>query len=255
MTQTLDIERDDLWEVSAIVTRGPGYGRFELLIDGQRAGSPYDCAAKEITAGTIATFGKIHLAKGSHEFTFSMTGEPSGTQLGLDGYLIQAASPFAERFMVVGPFARATNDNIDEPLPPEEKVDLTAAYKGSDGNDIYWQVADAEGNGRLNLLTSFPDAPAVTQAFALTSVYSERDRDAILLVGADDQVTVWINGKKVHRNNWRGGASPDEDTVPCKLKAGWNQVLCRIGQHGGNWALYLRFNAPDGSLRYTVRPR
>ena len=120
---------------------------------------------------------------------------------------------------------------------------------------MFWKISDASAVGRLDLLKAFPKSPSSTQAYALTVVYSEIERPAVLLVGADDQVAVWINGEEVHRNNGRGGASPDEDTVSCRLRAGWNQVLCKIGQNGGNWALYLRFNDPDGSLRYAIKPR
>jgi hypothetical protein len=56
LSQMLEISRDDLWEVNTIVTRGPEYGRFELLVDGIQMGSPYDCGAEENTAGTLATF-------------------------------------------------------------------------------------------------------------------------------------------------------------------------------------------------------
>jgi len=255
MTQRLEIPRDDLWEVSTIVSRGPRYGRFEVLVDGILVGSPYDCGAKENTVGTTATFGKVHLSKGMREITIRLSDQPAGTRIGIDGYLIQAASPFAQRFMVLGPFDRADVTNIDEALPPETELNLKHTYKGVDDSDIYWKTADASAIGRLNLLNVFPDAPATTQAYALTTVYSETARDAVLLVGADDQVAVWINGTEIHRNNRRGGASPDEDTVACRLQAGWNQVLCKIGQNGGNWALYLRFNDPDGSLHYAINPR
>ena len=251
MTQTIDITRDDLWEVSAIVTRGPDYGRIDLLIDGKQVGRTYDCAGTESSAGTVATFGRVHIAKGSQDLTLRLI---SGKRIGLDGYLIQAASQFAQRFMVVGPFDRADDGNIDEVLPPEESFSLLETHTGVNGERVFWKTADAGGNGRLDLVKAFPDAPTITQAYAYTTVYSEAAREAVLLVGADDQIAVWINGVEVHRNNWRGGAFPDEDTVTCSLAAGWNQVLCKVGQNGGNWALYLRFNDPDGTLRYAVQP-
>lgn len=255
VTQTVDLARDDLWEISAIVTRGPGYGHIQLLVDGKQVGRPYNCGSSENTAGTIATFGKVHLEAGPREITLRLDSRGKARRLGLDGYLIQAASAFAQRFMIAGPFIRKNPDNIDIALPPEQGVNLRDTYTGVGNRDIFWKPADAGANGRLDLLKAYPTAPALTLAYAYTTVYSETDREATLLVGADDQVAVWINGEEAHRNNWRGGAFPDEDTVPCRLKAGWNQVLCKIGQNGGNWALYLRFNDPDGSLRYALTPR
>jgi hypothetical protein len=252
VTQTVNIERDDLWEISTIMTRGPRYGRFELLVDGVVVGRPYDCGASEVTAGTVATFGSVHLEAGTRTLTLRMAGEIAESSLGLDGYLIQAASAFAERYMVAGPFDRKSEMNIDEALQPEIELDLKDAYTGLDDREVIWRTADANASGRLDLVQTFKEAPAIAQAYAMTSVYTETARDAVLLVGADDQVAVWVNGQEIHRNNRRGGAFPDEDKVPCHLDAGWNQVLCKVGQNGGNWALYLRFNDSDGSLKYAV---
>lgn len=89
-------------------------------------------------------------------------------------------------------------------------------------------------------------------AYALTYVYAPQARNTALLVGSDDQVAVWIGGAQVHRNNTARGAVPDEDVVSCELQAGWNQVLCKVGQNGGGWGLYLRFADPDGDLRYSA---
>lgn len=145
--------------------------------------------------------GKIHIAKGLREFTIRLTGEPAGKRAGLDGYLIQAASPFAQRFMVVGPFERKNGESIDEVLEPEKAaLNLKDAYQGVDSKEVYWRKADTSATGRLNLLDGFPKGPAITQAYALTAVFSEEERDAVLLVGADDQVAVWVNGTEVHRN-------------------------------------------------------
>ena len=51
------------------------------------------------------------------------------------------------------------------------------------------------------------------------------------------------------------GAIADSDIVPCELQAGWNEVLCKVGQSGGGWGLFLRFNDPSGSLAYGLQPK
>ena len=72
--------------------------------------------------------------------------------------------------MVVGPFDRKNADNTDKLLPPEQTLDLKTSYQGADGAEIFWKTADAEGNGRLNFLSAFPNAPSLTQGYTLTSV-------------------------------------------------------------------------------------
>ena len=114
----------------------------ELLIDGTRVGSTYDTGAKENTAGTVATFGKVHIKKGNRKFTVRIVGEAANSKIGLD----------------------------DKLLPPEQTLDLKTSYQGADGAEIFWKTADAEGNGRLNFLSAFPNAPSLTQGYTLTSV-------------------------------------------------------------------------------------
>ena len=53
-----------------------------------------------------------------------------------------------------------------------------------------------------------------------------------MLVGSDDTVRVWINGKQVHEYATPRSARPDDDKVPVKLDAGWNRVLVEGGQCG-----------------------
>jgi len=39
---------------------------------------------------------------------------------------------------------------------------------------------------------------------------------------------------------------PDQDRIPIKLRSGWNTLLVKVCQEGGQWGLYLRVADTDG---------
>ena len=47
---------------------------------------------------------------------------------------------------------------------------------------------------------------------------------------------------------------PDQHAIPCRLKAGWNTILCKTSLIGGYWGFYLRFTDADRVLRYSPYP-
>ena len=94
----------------------------------------------------------------------------------------------------------------------------------------------------------------IAVGYIFTYVYAPKAMESVLLLGSDDAITVWLNGIDIHRNDIVLPTIPDQHVIPCQLKAGWNTLLCKIGQNGGLWGLYLRFADADGVLRYSPHP-
>ncbi|MCC7264570.1 MAG: hypothetical protein IT369_18815 [Candidatus Latescibacteria bacterium] len=252
LRQQLDFSRADRYTFTLALTHGPRYGAVQLLVDGQPLGAAHDCHAARPAAGVLVDFGARALTQGRHELALRLAGGEK--RAALAGYLIRSAAPFATPYQVLGPFAKPAPWDIDAPLPPEEDLGPNRTFAGSAGS-ISWQRLDADSTGFADLLRALPGAPAAAVAYALTYVYAPQARSTALLVGSDDQVAVWLNGIEMHRNNTARGAMPDEDVVSCQLQAGWNQVLCQVGQNGGGWGLYLRFADATGDLVYSAEGR
>ena len=53
---------------------------------------------------------------------------------------------------------------------------------------------------------------------ALVWVDSDKAQDALLPVGSDDGLVVWLNDKEVHRNLASRGYSSKQDRVPIQLE-------------------------------------
>lgn len=76
--------------------------------------------------------------------------------------------------------------------------------------------------------------------YANTYIYSPTSQSAVLKLGSDDGVKVILNGATVWKYTQPRKATLDEDTVNINLKAGWNQLLCKVENIGDAWRLYAR---------------
>ena len=74
-------------------------------------------------------------------------------------------------------------------------------------------------------------------------------------VGSDDGIKVWINGKLVHKNNASRGALPGQDKFNVTLEEGWNDVLMKIINGGGDWSGCARFRGVSGESLKELKSR
>ena len=251
---SIEAGHKDVYEISTVLTEGPEYGMVELAVNGTVVGEPYDCYHGSLLAGTFVTFGATVLNSGKNHIVLKRVGKAMD-KIGVDSYYIRHASPFVKRYLVLGAFPKADVNSIAEPLPPENDVGALSqgTYQGIGGKTLEWQEVEAAADGKLDLLKHLGNEPLAV-GYALCYVYAPKDMETVLLLGSDDQVAVWLNGSEIHRMEVNRPAVPDEDAVPCQLKAGWNEVLCKIGQNGWGWELYLRWTDAEGVLKYGIAP-
>ncbi|MFP6649182.1 MAG: hypothetical protein VB817_06960 [Pirellulaceae bacterium] len=169
---------------------------------------------------------------------------------------------FLHRWYLLGPFDAPGFSGYQMSFPPEKKVDLAAEYTGKDGTPIRWQASQSANRlGQLNLATAIaPVKEAVGYAYA--EFHSPREQDVQLRCGADDNMTVWINGKKTFtRLQWLNGTRLDRFTSPAHLEEGVNTILvkiCQGPQHKNpavpnNWSMQLRLcDRSGGSVQVRI---
>ncbi len=81
-------------------------------------------------------------------------------------------------------------------------------------------------------------------AYAWTEFEAPGSGAAVLGVGSDDSVKVWLNGKLVHEN-WIGrGVKLDDDLVPVELRPGKNQLLLKVQNDAGSSGFACRVLSP-----------
>ena len=87
----------------------------------------------------------------------------------------------------------------------------------------------------------FGRRPTEAVTYAHVYVYSPYQEDAILLLGSDDGIISWLNGKKILEKDVYTSWIADQYQIEVTLEKGWNQLLCKVSQGGGDFQLSARF--------------
>ena len=156
---------------------------------------------------------------------------------------------------LVGPFDAPQKTGFAKVFEPEVKVDLQAKYAGQSGAEIKWQRhRETDALAQLNLNTIL-GATREAVGYAYSEIEVPREQAAQVRCGADDNCSVWLNGKKVFgRDQWLNGTRFDRFVTPIQLKSGRNTLLvkiCQGPQHKdpevpNNWTLQLRLCDEQG---------
>ena len=148
-----------------------------------------------------------------------------------------------QKWKMIGPF-----ENVWEAVHPPEKdalanggkVDLGRKYVNAEGKEVGWkdQSGDVE-SGHVNLGKAFQNNGMVC-AYAYTEFNSSEEADAKIFCGSDDQIAIWLNGKKIHDFSGSRGYEADKDQVPVHVVTGTNRLFVKIGNIGGDWEFGMR---------------
>jgi hypothetical protein len=105
------------------------------------------------------------------------------------------------------------------------------------GNDYEWVALHSE-YGVIDLTAVFDNWFVV--AYAWAQVEMPEQTDAVLGIGSDDCIKVWLNGKLVHEYQGGRGVVADNDRVDVTFKKGKNQLVMKIMNYGGAWGFACR---------------
>jgi CubicO group peptidase (beta-lactamase class C family) len=157
---------------------------------------------------------------------------------------------FILRWLVLGPLG--TNVSAAGALPQIMRTDYLAGVDGEggvrpqpdaavpSGNQVLrWRAIEAEGD-TVDLSGMF----AVKEpgaGYAWTEVVAPRALTAVLGLGVDGAVKVWLNGELVHERRNARPLRKDDELVPVNLEKGTNRLLLKIGSRPAGWSFCCRF--------------
>jgi len=128
-------------------------------------------------------------------------------------------------------------------------MDVEAGLHAGGGKEVTWiKLATKEFLWLHPKLT--PNAQCV--AYVHSYVRSPNDRKVTAFVGLDDAGKLFINGELVWAVPGVHHLKVDEHAVPIRLKAGWNEVLIKVGQGEGYWGVAFRLQDPKLELTYST---
>lgn len=162
---------------------------------------------------------------------------------------------FFRDWYVLGPFDAHEMKGFATVYPPEEKIDLAAAYAGKRGN-IRWKRITYQPQDRIGLINLAKELGSADDAvaYAYTAFRAAAAVEAEFRGGADDNLSVWVNGKRVFAfEEYRNGVRLDRHRFKVPLRLGVNTVLVKVcqapadtGSPEPNWEFLLRMVDASG---------
>ncbi len=144
---------------------------------------------------------------------------------------------FLTEWQMIGPFENRGKVGFKAVYPPEQKIDLQAAYPtkfdaGYEAETVKWQPFQTEDNyGLVNIQKDIKNYKGSCM-FALATFSSDKDQTVELRLGTPNAWKLWVNGELLFaREEYHRGAKLDQYRVPAKLKAGENLILFKICQN------------------------
>ena len=156
---------------------------------------------------------------------------------------------FINEWIVCGPFPAHGPQSLyhdylsgaggEENITPAEGMKISDPEVPS--GMVSWKKALAGKEGMLDFRKYLqPNQNHV--AYAAATIRCKKRTPAILLLGSNDMIAVWLNGKKIFVFPDPRASRPDVDKVPVVLEKGDNLLLAKVQNVGGGWWLYARFS-------------
>lgn len=143
----------------------------------------------------------------------------------------------------VGPFDNERGRGMTRPTAAEQ--DMGAASYPGKLREVAWRalpdVPPVSGVVRFDRLLHPVDQCCVV---ARSWVESDVERDALLVLGAAEELRVWVAGEAVYEALGEHSFAPDRACIPVRLAAGWTELVLKIGGQDDAPAFVARFAEP-----------
>lgn len=155
-------------------------------------------------------------------------------------------------WQLCGPFDNERGQGMLTATPAELDPGGTS-YEGK-VREVAWRPMPGvvPANGVLRLRRLF-DPHAQSAILLRTWIESEAEREVLLLLGASEEVKVWCGGEPVLEALGSHSFSPDAFGVRLSLKAGWNELMVKVGSLDGSPTLVARLADPTTASPLVLR--
>ncbi|HEY3322221.1 MAG TPA: PQQ-binding-like beta-propeller repeat protein [Planctomycetota bacterium] len=175
------------------------------------------------------------------------------------GFFAEFAPVWSE-WQVLGPFgAQGERRGMDQVMGPEKAVDLNFKTVDASGREIGWKkitnLLDEKKKPYHEPIVDLCRHMSITRTvmqrgpyfgYAYSKFTVPTKRRALMLFGANEIVSIWLNGKRVV-NELETQVQKDKEAVDVQLRSGENEVLIKIGaSRDGRGQFVFRLSDFDG---------
>ncbi len=159
-----------------------------------------------------------------------------------------ATAPIAtvSTLWVAGPFPDGARGLVARHPPESGPLDPAATFQVGDQTLSWSKLKVASGSSLFNFREAFGDCDN-SSFYAFARIESGSSQQILLLLGSDDGIKVWLNGKMLLRNEVTRGALPFQESLNVSLQPGSNDLLVRV--QNGNRRLRALFALPEFEAR------
>lgn len=214
---------------------------------------------KDDKDGATAAFKKVLAAARDRDQVDLIAGKlkPLGVTVDLPAHF-----GIIQRWLIVMPFDNRDKKGFPVAYPPEQKVDINAAYKGKEGADVRWQeVTTADPYGLVDINKQLEKHMGAV-AYAFAAIDSPVEQTVQVRASTANAVRLFLNGKEIFmRDEYHHGNRFDACTGTGILKKGRNEILVKLCQNEQKqewaqaWSFQVRIcDAIGGAVPFTVLP-
>lgn len=153
---------------------------------------------------------------------------------------------------ILGPFEVGASTSLDTMYGPESGIspshpgpDLEGRFEGKTG-EISWQKTAAYTGSCVYSERWMGPLGDGSAALAYCAVSADHETEALMKMGCDVDMRVYIDGRVGYESVGNRGIAFDEEVKSVKLHAGENHLLVKTVNESGCWAFVLRFTDSDG---------
>jgi lysophospholipase L1-like esterase len=126
------------------------------------------------------------------------------------------------------------------PFDPASQADFDTAHPPETApNRVAWTPVELRGFA-VDLCAHFGGGPTNCVAYARLVLEADRVCQVRLILGSDDGISVFAEGRRVFAHNIFRGLNLGDDQTDVDLKPGRNTILLRVTQGGGAWGLAVK---------------
>lgn len=160
---------------------------------------------------------------------------PAGQALLAAADAVPRSEQTALRWRLAGPWRLQGWKTFDTPPFDPAKVDPATASGGKPWTD---PPAEAMSGDAIDLTRAGMSDDSVM--FLAATVDSAGERRVMASAGADDGLSVWVNGARVYSDRVQRPLSPDSIAFPVQLRAGRNVIVCAVQNGNGASGFQMR---------------
>lgn len=169
--------------------------------------------------------------------------DPASLRASWDAQQNRCEAEYLSEWHVIGPFRGGQEGRVSLDLRTQVDDEFVARGDGSlditstvaiNGTGRTWRPAGAGRRGYVDLAAALGPAEWAV-AFGYTEFKSAASGPAVLRVGSDDGIRVWVNGEQVHSREVGRAYKPGDDAVEVSLRPGVNRLLVKVDNYHGAW--------------------